>query len=169
MRSRLLGILALLPGVLLGAPPENAPPKSGKPGPYITVYHDDATSFQVRSNRIVLLGEGHYIVWLRWLWANPFPWKSRIETARMIVAEIDCRRLQVRETMVMHKDREGNLFDIDERELGDSPWKALPKDSGAAAALGRVCELVPELLHPTPSPGTETTPPDARPGTVDRR
>ena len=159
MRFRSVGILVLIPVVLHAAPPEKSPPQSGKLGPYITVYHDDATSFQMRRDRIILLGEGLYKVWLRWLWAEPRPWKSGVETATMIVTELDCKRLQVRETMIMHKDRAGTLFDVDERAPKEQRWKSFRPDSGAAAAIARVCELVPELIPAAPGTGTATTPP----------
>jgi len=159
MRFRSIGILVLIPLVLHAAPPEKSPPKSSKPGPYITVYHDEATSFQMRRDRITLLGEGLYKVWLRWLWAEPRPWKSGVETATMIVAELDCKRLQVRETMIMHKDRAGTLFDIEEKAPEEQRWKSFPTESGAAGAIARVCQLVPELIHPAPTAGAETTPP----------
>jgi len=159
MRILVIGILVLIPLVLRAAPPEKSPPRSGEPGPYITVYHDEATSFQMRRDRIILLGEGLYKVWLRWLWAQPRPWKSGVETATMIVTELDCKRLQVRETMIMHKDRAGTLFDIEEKAPEQQRWKSFSAESGAAAAIARVCQLVPDLIHPAVTAAPETGPP----------
>lgn len=118
-----------------------------KPGPYVTVYRDDTLAFQMRHDRIKPIGEGLYSVWLRWLWAEPQPWKSDLETTRVIVAHVDCTRLRVRELGSLHKNREGKLFDSEERSPEEAPWRTFERDTGAARAIAQLCEFIPQLLE----------------------
>ena len=143
---RLRALLALLIALPLAA--EEAP----KPGPYITVYHDDAVAFQFRRDRIKQRPDGTYMVWLRWLWAEPRTWKADKETARVAVADLDCTQLRVRELAVLHKNREGTIYDREEFEPEKTEWKSFDAKSGATAALKRVCEFIPELLKSVPPP-----------------
>jgi hypothetical protein len=119
----------------------------GEPGPYVNVYHDDAVAFQVRRDRITVLGEGLYKVWLRWLWAEPKPWKSGVETATVIFSDLDCARLCIRELAVLHKDRDGKIFDEEERSPEESPWKSFGPQTGAGLAIAKLCKFVPELAR----------------------
>ena len=118
-----------------------------KPGPFVTVYRDDSVAFQVRRDRITTLGDGSYKVWLRWLWAEPQPWKSGSEASRIVVADIDCTNLRVRELASLHKDRTGKLFDVEETAPADAPWKSFAAGTGAASTMTRLCEFVPELVR----------------------
>ena len=117
------------------------------PGPYVNVYHDDAVAFQVRRDRIKVEGEGQYRVWLRWLWAEPRPWKTDHETARVVVADVDCMKRRVRELAVLHKNREGKVYDSEELAEGQWEWKSFDPQSGAAGAINRLCEFLPELAN----------------------
>ena len=123
------------------------------PGPYITVYHDDAVAFQFRRDRIHTIGERTYNVWLRWLWAEVRSWKGQDETARVVVAEVDCDCLRVRELIALHKDRTGFIFDVE--EMPDAPWRTLDANSGAGAAIARTCKFIPEVLGNAPADETE--------------
>ena len=114
-------------------------------GPYVNVYHDDAVTFQVRRDRIHLRDDGRYTVWLRWLWAEPREWKSDREAARVAVADLDCAQKRVRELAVLHKNRDGEIFDVEEPPPEETQWKSFAPDSGAAATMGRLCEFVIEL------------------------
>jgi hypothetical protein len=136
MNLRMTGALALVPFLL-------APPK---PKPYVSVYHDDAVTFQFRKDRIKPLGDGRYTVWLRWLWAKPRPLKGREEWATVIIAIVDCNRMQVQEQGVLHKDREAQIIDAEET-LDKSPWKTFAAGSGAEASLRKVCNLIPEMIQ----------------------
>jgi hypothetical protein len=131
-------------------PPADRQPPSQTPMPYVTVYHDDATSFQVRRDPITRLSVGIYKVWLRWLWAVPRPMKSGVESATMIVAEVDCNTARVRETKVLHKDHGGTIFEVEETKPEDMRWRSFPEDSGAGSALRQVCRIIPELLGGDP-------------------
>ena len=116
-----------------------------KPGPFVTVYRDDTLAFQIRRDRIKPIGEGIYTVWLRWLWAEPQPWKSELETSRVIVANVDCTRLRVRELGILHKDRSGKVIESEEWSPEDAPWRTFERESGAAKTVAQVCELIPQL------------------------
>lgn len=133
---------SLAPLLLLAAIPSFAQQQEG---PYVTVYRDDAVAFQVRRDRIKSQGDEVYLVWLRWLWAEPRTWKSDHETATIRIAGLDCAGLRVREYGALHKNRDGVIFDAEEWE--DPPWKALPSGSGAEAAIARVCDFIPQLLE----------------------
>lgn len=116
------------------------------PTPYVTVYRDEATSFQVRRDRIRTVDQQVYQLWLRWLWARPQRWKDRDEVSRVVVAHVDCARLRVRELATLHRDASGKLFDVEEvTSPEDAPWKSFAPGTGAAAAITRLCEWVPEL------------------------
>ena len=117
-------------------------------GPFVTVYRDDAVAFQVRRDRIQALGADVYRLWLRWLWAEPQPWKNQEETTRIAVAHVDCAQIRVRELSVLHRDRSGKVFDVEEvASPEDAPWKAFEAGTGAAAAIQRLCEFVPKLIE----------------------
>ena len=113
------------------------------PGPYVTIYHDDAVAFQFRRDRIRETGPGVYNVWLRWLWAQPRRWKSEDETARLILADIDCSCARVRELVTLHKDRTLNIYDVE--EMPDPTWKTFDPKSGAGTAISRLCEFIPQV------------------------
>ena len=138
--------VALLLFVFTVAHAQEPPPQQPPPGPYVTVYHDDAVAFQVRRDRITPLAEGTYNVWLRWLWAEALPWKGDAEVARVIVSDIDCKGFRVRERKVLHKNREGKVYDTEEIPEEETRWKTFDPKSGAAAAMARLCEFVPQLL-----------------------
>ncbi|HEX2123199.1 MAG TPA: hypothetical protein VHL59_16325 [Thermoanaerobaculia bacterium] len=121
--------------------------EEAKPGPYVNVYHDDAVLFQMRRDRITSSGDELYRVWLRWLWAEPRPWKSDQETATVRFVDLDCNELRVRDLAVLHKNRKGEIFDAEEFEPEKSPWQSLQRESGAGAAMARVCEFAPKLLE----------------------
>lgn len=114
-------------------------------GPYIDVRRDDTVLFQMRRDRIKAVSDGVYMVWLRWLWAEPQEWKSQKETATIRVVHVDCNELRVREYAVLHKNAKGEIFDSEEHE--DPPWRSLERDSGAGAAMTRVCEFIPQLMR----------------------
>jgi hypothetical protein len=117
-------------------------------GPYVTVYRDDAVAFQVRRDRIKSLGDDVHHLWLRWLWAQPQPWKNQQETARVIVAHVDCAHNRVRELATLHKDQSGKIFDVEEvTSAEEAPWKSFEPGTGAAAAIQRLCEFVPKLAE----------------------
>ncbi len=149
MNRATLSVLALL---LIGASfaPVGKPADQGvspgpQAGPYVTVYRDSATAFQVRRDRIKTLDGGIFQVRLRWLWAKPRPWKGQDEVALVMDALLDCRNQRLRELDRMHKNRKGDLYDIE--EPGTEPdWKEFEKTPGAAAALQRLCDFIPELL-----------------------
>jgi len=136
----------LLAAILIAALSATAQEKTPKPTPYVNVYHDDAVAFQVRHDRITVLPDGTYTVWLRWLWAEPRRWKSDAEIARIIVANVDCKTIRVREMAVLHKNREGKIFDSEE-EADKAPWKSFDAKSGAHSAMTRLCEFLPKLLE----------------------
>ena len=137
-----VNVLFLTLALLAGG--EQQPPP---PGPFVTVYRDDAVAFQVRRDRITLLKDGTWKVWLRWLYAEPQPWKSSAETSRIVVADVDCKQLRVRELAVLHRDREGKLFDVEEFPEEQWKWRSFEESSGAAATMTRLCEFLPELLE----------------------
>ena len=113
------------------------------PGPYITVYHDDAVAFQFRRDRIHETEPGVYNVWLRWLWAQPRRWKAEDETARLILVDVDCNCALVRELVTLHKDRALNIYDT-EKTVAPS-WKSFDAKSGAGMAIARLCEFLPQV------------------------
>jgi hypothetical protein len=121
--------------------------EEAKPGPYVNVYHDDTVLFQMRRDRITSTGDRMYRVWLRWLWAEPRPWKSDQETATVRFVDLDCRELRVRDLAVLHKNAKAEIFDAEEFEPESSPWTTLKRDSGAGAAMAKVCEFAPKLLE----------------------
>lgn len=114
--------------------------------PYVTVYRDDAVSFQVRRDRITALGGESYRLWLRWLWAKQRWSAGRVETALHTVSEVDCAAMRVRDLAVMKKDANGQFFEVVERPPEEAAWRAFGAESGAAAAMHRLCEFVPELV-----------------------
>lgn len=122
--------------------------RQAPPGPFVTVYRDDAVAFQVRRDRIQALGPDVYRLWLRWLWAVTQPWKNQEETARTAIVHVDCAQIRVRELGVLHEDRSGKVFDVEEvAALEDAPWKGFEAGTGAAAAIQRLCEFVPTLIE----------------------
>ena len=118
------------------------------PAPYVTVYHDDAVSFQVRRDRIKRRGPDTYMVWIRWLWAEPRPWKGDQEAARVVIADVDCKHRQVRELGVEHKNAAGKVFDAEDIAPENQSWKSFDRGSGAYAAVGRLCEFLPQMVAP---------------------
>ncbi len=141
MRALPIALLLLSFAVPLRAQEE------AKPGPYVNVYHDDTVLFQIRRDRITSTGDKIYRVWLRWLWAEPRPWKSDQETAMVRFVDLDCNELRVRDLAVLHKNRKGEIFDAEEFEPETSPWQSLKRESGAGAAMAKVCEFAPKLLE----------------------
>lgn len=148
MRRTLLALLIALP-LVAQEKPKPEPPKAG---PYVTVYRDKAVAFQFRRDRIKPVAKDTYTVWLRWLYAAPQAWKSDNETVRGAVADLDCTKLRVRELAVLHKNREGRIYDSEQFEPDQAKWKSFDAKSGAGAALKRVCEFIPKLLAPPPKP-----------------
>ncbi|MGH9456680.1 MAG: hypothetical protein ACRD2J_03460 [Thermoanaerobaculia bacterium] len=140
-------VSALLPVAILAAavPCVAAEESSSKNGPYVTVYHDDVLAFQVRRDRIARLEGDAYRVWLRWLWAEPRTWKTQDEAARVLFADVACEPLRIRDLAILHKNRDGEIFDAEEMSPESSPWKTFEEGSGAAAAMKRLCEFLPEL------------------------
>jgi hypothetical protein len=122
------------------------------PGPYVNVYHDDHVAFQVRRDHIILLGEQTYKVWLRWLFATPEQWKGDYEVARVVVADLDCRDLSLREQRTIHRNREGQIYHREETPPERQTWRKFDPKSGSGAALARVCEFLPELLRQQQQP-----------------
>ena len=121
-------------------------PRRLDPAPYVTVYRDPSVAFQVRRDRIRRYPEQVYSVWLRWLWAKPQPHKGESETARIVIGHVDCGRRRVRELAVLHKDQNGKIFDAEEVSTPDAaPWRSFETGTGAAAAVERLCEFLPEL------------------------
>lgn len=129
-----------------------------KTEPYVTVYRDDSVSFQVRRDRIAALGGESYRLWLRWLWAKQRWSAGRVETALHTVSEVDCAAMRVRDLAVMKKDPHGQFFDVVERPPEEAPWRAFGAETGAAAAMRRLCEFVPELVRTGQGPGRNTRP-----------
>ncbi|HJQ35750.1 MAG TPA: hypothetical protein VKB93_01295 [Thermoanaerobaculia bacterium] len=154
MRRVLLALLITLPLVAQEAPKAAPKPAPKPPGPYVTVYRDKAVAFQFRRDRITPRpdAEGTYLVWLRWLWAEPRPWKTDKETVRGAVADLDCKKLRVRELAVLHKNRTGTIYDSEQFEPEQQKWQSFDAKSGAGAALKRVCEFIPQLLKNAPPP-----------------
>jgi hypothetical protein len=146
MRTQRLSLVIVSISVAIVAAAAESAPQPANPGPYVTVYRDRSVAFQVRRDRIKRDGEQVYNVWLRWLWAKPRPHKGQSEAARVIVADVDCRSLKVRELAVLHKDRNGKIFDAEEVSAPDAaPWKSFEPRTGAAAAIERLCEFLPKL------------------------
>jgi erythromycin esterase len=116
-------------------------------GPYVTVYRDDHVAFQMRRDRVMELGNRQYRVWLRWLWAEPRRWQSDLETATVRFVDLDCNALRVRDLAVLHKNAKGEIYDSEELEPERSEWKSAARDSGAGAALAKVCECAPQLAR----------------------
>lgn len=143
MNPRPLALLLLL----LAAIPLPAQEEPKKPGPYVNVYHDDAVLFQIRRDRITVTGDKMYRVWLRWLWAEPRPWKSDDEAALVRMVDLDCNALRVRDLAALHKNRRNEIYDREEWEPETSPWTWLKRDSGAGVTMARVCEFVPRLIE----------------------
>lgn len=140
----LVRIVVALP--VSAVPPADRQPPSQIPNPYVTVYHDEATIFQIRRDPITRLADDAYRVWLRWLWAMPQELSSGVESARMIVADLDCKGIRVRETRVLHKSHDGTVFAVEDTRPDALRWKSFPEDSGAASALRRVCQFIPGLI-----------------------
>jgi len=113
------------------------------PAPYVSVYHDDAVTFQVRRDRVREKEPGLYQVWLRWLWRTPQPLKSDFETMRVAIADVDCKQRRVREYGVIHKNKDSQV--IASEDTLDSDWRSFDRDSGAAATIGRLCQFLPQL------------------------
>lgn len=134
----------ILPVMLLLAFAVGAEERKRVADPYVNIYHDDAVTFQVRRDLIKTVAEDQYKVWLRWLWAEPRAWKSGMETARVAFSDLDCKDLRTRELAVIHKDAQGQVLEAE--EFPDAQWRSYDPDSGAAAAMRRLCEFVPELL-----------------------
>jgi hypothetical protein len=118
-----------------------------KPGPWVNVYHDDRVTFQVRGTRIITVERGVYRAWLRWLFAAPQRWKSGEAMSMVMLADVDCNQRRLRELAKVHKNRAGEIFDREEHEPEDAPWKSFDANSGAASAIGRVCEFIPRLVE----------------------
>jgi hypothetical protein len=116
-----------------------------QPGPYVSLYKDDAVTFQIRREPITPHAENVYTVRLRWLWAQPRPWKSHEEAATIINADLDCNRQRVREISVLHRDRDGKYFDEEKKDPKTETWKTFPPGSATAAALKLACRLIPEI------------------------
>ena len=148
MRASTLALLLVISATPLLAQKFEPPAKDGKPGPYVNIYNDNAVTFQVRRDRIKITGEKAYRVWLRWLWAEPQKWKADEETATVRLVDLDCKSdLRVRELAILHKNRKGEIFDTEELDPEKASWKVLPRDSGAGAAMARVCEFLPQLIE----------------------
>ena len=147
-RLAVIGVSLTLALSLIAGDASTAPGQQVKAGPFVTVYHDDAVALQVRRDRIKHLGHGVYDVWLRWLWAEPQPWKNQEEASRVVVARVDCAELRVRELGNVHIDRNGKVIDADEvSSLEEAPWKSFERGTGAGATIERLCEFVPKLLE----------------------
>ena len=115
------------------------------PAPYVTVYRDEAVSFQVRRDKLTVLGENAYRVWLRWLWAEPRAAESRVEISALSFSEVDCAGLRVRDLATMKKAADGGIFDVVEIQPEEARWRSFGSESGATAAMRRLCTFLPEL------------------------
>lgn len=121
--------------------------QTAQPGPYVTIYHDDAVMLQLRRDRIKTISGDTYRIWLRWLWAKPQRFKSDVEVATVRVVDLDCKGLRVRELAVMHKNAEGKFYNVEEFNEQDAKWTVMKRDSGAGKAMEKACEFVPQLIE----------------------
>lgn len=142
--TRIILLLIVLIPVASGFAAEDS--AHATPGPYVAVYHDDSLTFQVRRDRIRTLDGGDFMVRVRWLWAQPRAWNGTVEIARIMDLELDCGGRRLRELATMHKNRDGEIFDVEE-PMDQAPWISFPPESGAAKTFERLCEFVPRLLQ----------------------
>lgn len=138
----LLSFLAVSVLLSCGAAGDQGKPT---PGPYVTVYRDDAVAFQVRHDRIRVTEEGTVVVWVRWLWAEPIPSDGNEELARLMVLELDCAEGRLRELALMRKNRAGEIFESLEHDRDDAQWIVFDPETGAEKTFERLCEFVEDL------------------------
>lgn len=124
-------------------------------GPYVNVAHDETFTLQVRRDRIEQLEAMTYRVWIRWLWAEPRMWKGQEETALVVLADLDCGGLRLRELAQMHKNAAAEIYAVEEWEPDRAAWRSFDRSSGSGATLERLCEFVLELESADPSTASD--------------